>query len=66
MGKASVAKLAELMQADHGQPTFQREIYCLKELVLCNVAFRRANELRELVKVLSGPAGSNLQKLKLQ
>lgn len=34
--------------------------------MLCNVAFRRVNELRELVKVLSGPAGSNLQKLKLQ
>ena len=66
MGEASVAKLAELMLLDHGQPTFPRDIYCLKELVLSNVAFRRVNELRELVKVLAGPAGASLQKLKLQ
>lgn len=41
MGEASVAKLSELMLVDHGQPTFARDIYCLKELVLCNVAFRK-------------------------
>ena len=53
------------MSIDHTLPNFQKEVYCLKELLLSNVTFKKENELRLLIETLAGPSGCNLSKLKL-
>lgn len=40
MGPKSIEKLSRLVQMDHRLPNFSKDIYCLKELVLCNVVLK--------------------------
>ena len=53
------------MSIDHGISSFHKDIYCLKELTLSNVSFKKEEELRSLLEMLAGDSGQYLQKLKL-